>query len=161
MFVRQLSGMAASPKKKKKKNTPYKKKETPPTMANEPLAVYSAVKFPHAKEYSLKKFDALGAKLPFTLKEWAAILHLSDRTIQRYIKDNKPFEGIYADRLFQIEKLIAEAAHVFKTPGGFYQWLQQQPAVLGHRLSIASLQTQDGIQQLLDELSRMQQGIYI
>jgi putative toxin-antitoxin system antitoxin component (TIGR02293 family) len=132
------------------------------SVVNEPVLSYTPVKkLPQQKEYSYKKFDSLSAKIPFTLKEWASVLHLSDRTLQRYAKENKPFEGIYADRLLQIEKVINEAAKVFKKPVNFYEWLNEKHIVFGYELSIECFQTQDGIQMLLDELGRMQQGVYV
>jgi putative toxin-antitoxin system antitoxin component (TIGR02293 family) len=154
--------------KKPKNNTPVKKAkkkyhlEHSTSRLNEPLAAYTPIKrMPQQKEYTYKKFDALTAKIPFTLKEWAAVLHLSGRTLQRYAKENKPFAGIYADRLLQIEKVINEAAKIFKTPTDFYQWLNEKHIVLGYALSIESLQTHDGIQMLLDEMGRIQQGVYV
>jgi putative toxin-antitoxin system antitoxin component (TIGR02293 family) len=154
--------------KKEKKPVPPKKRkkgyyitDSLPVL-NEPVLSYTPRRAaPQQKEYTYKKFDSLSAKIPFTLKEWASVLHLSDRTLQRYAKDNKSFEGIYADRLLQIEKVINEAVKVFKKPIDFYQWLNEKHMVFGNTLSIASLQTQDGIQVLLDELGRIQQGVYI
>ena len=132
------------------------------SVVNEPTVLYPAIKIiPQQTAYSYHKFDALATKIPFTLKEWASIVHLSNRTLQRYGKENKPFEGIYADRLLQIEKVIAEAAKVFKKPINFYYWLNEKHTVLNYTFSIASLQTQDGIQMLLDELGRIQQGVYV
>ncbi len=143
------------------KNTVYKTPETSP-FVNEPSALYPAVKrIPQQTAYSYHKFDTLAAKIPFTLKEWASIVHLSDRTLQRYGKENKPFEGIYADRLLQVEKVITEAAKVFKKPINFYHWLNEKHSVFNYTFSFASLQTQNGIQMILDELGRMQQGVYI
>src|SRR5258705_5961801 len=132
------------------------------TLLNEPVLLYPVIKkLPQQREYTYKKFVSLAAKIPLTLKEWASIIHLSDRTLQRYAKENKPFEGIYADRLLQIEKVINEAAKVFKKPIDFYYWLNEKHIVFNYTLSIESLQTQDGIQMLLDELGRIQQGVYI
>jgi putative toxin-antitoxin system antitoxin component (TIGR02293 family) len=154
--------------KKPKKDTPSQKKKkdddtTPASfLLNEPAMYYQTIKkLPQHTTYAYKKFDMLANKMPLTLKEWATIVHLSDRTLQRYAKENKAFEGIYADRLLQIEKVMNEAARVFKKPINFYEWLHENHTVFNHTLSIASLQTQDGIQMLLDELGRMQQGVYI
>jgi uncharacterized protein (DUF2384 family) len=154
-------------KKAKKNSRPKKKKPVfysvtdNPSIVNEPIAPYQAIKkLPQQTVYSNSKFETLAAKLPLTLKEWASIIHLSDRTLQRYAKENKPFDGIYADRLLQIEKVITEAAKVFKKPIDFYYWLNEHHTVFNYTFSIASLQTQDGIHMLLDELGRIQQGVY-
>jgi uncharacterized protein (DUF2384 family) len=154
-------------KKAKKATSPQKRKKVytvnrNAAVLNEPVAPYMAFKtITRPKEYSFKKFEGLSSKIPFTQKEWAAVLHLSDRTLQRYAKESKPFEGIYADRLLQIEKVVHEAAKVFKKPILFYDWLNENHRVFNYTFSAASLQTQDGIQMLLDELGRIQQGVYI
>jgi uncharacterized protein (DUF2384 family) len=154
--------------KKVKKNSRPKKKPVNykttdnPSIVNERVAPYLVIrKLPRQTVYSYSKFQNLSSKLPLTLKEWASIIHLSDRTLQRYAKENKPFDGIYADRLLQIEKAITEAAKVFKKPIDFYYWLNEHHTVFNYTFSIASLQTQDGIHMLLDELGRIQQGVYI
>jgi len=157
----------AEMKKVKKKAPPKKRKKENDAvpgslLLNEPVLPYHTIKkMPQPADYPYKKFDILSAKIPLTLKEWASVVHLSDRTLQRYAKENKAFEGIYADRLFQIEKVLNEAAKVFKKPADFYDWLNENNTVLDHTLSIESLQTQDGIQMILDELGRIQQGVYI
>lgn len=154
--------------KKNKKDAPLQKKKkrynttSSPAVVNEPVLYYQTIKKQAAHTtYTYKRFDMLAVKLPLTLKEWASLVHLSDRTLQRYAKENKPFEGIYADRLLQIEKVMNEAEKVFKKTIDFYEWLHEKHTVFNNVLSIASLQTQDGIQMLLDELGRMQQGVYI
>lgn len=150
--------------KKEKKVVPGQKrnKTSPSQVLKEPMASYIPLKRASATGiYSYRKFEILSAKIPFTQREWASILHLSERTLQRNAKENKPFGGMYADRLQQIEKIFREAAIVFKKPSLFYNWLQQHPRVLNHTLSVGSLQTQDGIQLVLEELGRMQQGVYI
>ncbi len=164
-LVRQ---MAAKKKNKKvsnakKKGRAYKEPAAAPNLLTEPEILYTTQKqkLPARKIFEYKKFTALAAKIPFTLKEWAAIIYLSDRTLQRYASENKPFEGIYADRLLQIEKVIQEAGRVFTSPVHFYTWLKEEHTILHHTLSPASLQTQDGIQLVLDELGRIQQGVYI
>lgn len=154
-------------KKRKKPNTPRSisrpYKDTNKTyLVSEPEVVYETKKrIVPATAVEYKKFKSMAAKIPFTLKEWASIIDLSDRTLQRYANDNKAFEGIYADRLSQIEKVLHEAEKVFTSPVHFYNWLKEEHIVFNHILSPASLQTQDGIQMVLDELGRMQQGVYI
>jgi len=145
------------------KNKPADYRHTPkPALIQEPELQYAPLKKTTLqKVFEYKRFKSLAAKIPFTLREWAAIIDLSDRTLQRYANENKPFEGIHADRLLQIEKVINEASRIFTSPVHFYTWLKEEHTVFNHILSPASLQTQDGIQMVLDELGRMQQGVYI
>ncbi len=98
--------------------------------------------------------------MPFTLSEWAAILHLSERTLQRYAKDNKNFEGIYVDRILQIDNLITMGLQTFKTPDAFYSWLKTPKEVNGYELDVRALSHSHGLQELQDQLGRIQHGIF-
>ncbi|MFM9944878.1 MAG: antitoxin Xre-like helix-turn-helix domain-containing protein, partial [Bacteroidia bacterium] len=40
-------------------------------------------------------FENHANKVPFTQNEWSNVLNLSERTFQRYKKENKKFESIY------------------------------------------------------------------
>ncbi len=111
-------------------------------------------------DFSYKKFEKIADKIPFSLADWAQILHLSERTLQRYAKDNKNFEGIYVDRIFQIDKLINLGLAVFTSADGLYNWLKQPKMVMGQQLSFEALYHTDGIHQIIDQLSRIQQGVY-
>lgn len=111
-------------------------------------------------DYPYKKFQKVAAKLPFTLNEWANILHLSERTLQRYAKDNKNFEGIYVDRIFQIEKMIDLGLEVFTDADALYKWLKKSKDAFGDQIDFEYLYHTDGIHQIIDQLGRIQQGVY-
>ena len=111
-------------------------------------------------DFSYKKFQKVAAKVPFTLNEWANILHLSERTLQRYAKDNKNFEGIYVDRILQIEKMIDQGLTVFTGADALYNWLKKPKDVLGEQIDFQYLYHTDGIHQISDQLGRIQQGVY-
>jgi len=87
-------------------------------------------------------------------------LHLSERTLQRYAKDNKNFEGIYVDRILQVDKLIDKGLETFKDAEAFYRWLKQPKTVLGIELSFQSLTHSQGIHDLYSQLERIQHGVY-
>lgn len=111
-------------------------------------------------DFSYKKFQKIASRIPFTLTDWANILHLSERTLQRYAKDNKNFEGIYVDRILQIEKIINLGLEVFNGPAALYQWLRQPKQVMGELIDFNYLCHTDGIQHILNQLGRIQQGVY-
>lgn len=128
----------------------------------EPQALYRSVKrLPTVADYGFKKFEKLSQTIPFTQKEWATILHLSERTLQRYAKENKNFEGIYVDRILQIQQLVELGLEVFENADTLYRWLKRDKQALGHTINFESLYTAQGIQDILDELGRIQHGVYI
>ena len=131
-------------------------------LVNEPLATYRPIKIlPAVQDFPYKKFDKIANKTPFTQREWAAILHLSEKTLQRYAKDNKNFEGIYVDRILHIQELVEMGLETFTTPEAFYRWLKKDKPMLGITLHFSDLFTSQGIQEHINALGRMQHGIII
>lgn len=115
---------------------------------------------PLVSEFTYRKFKKIADKVPFTQSEWAGILHLSERTLQRYAKNNGSFEGIYTDRILQLQELIDIGLNTFSTSDTFYQWLKKDKLVMGQVLNFQSLASSRGIEETIHQLVRIQQGIY-
>jgi putative toxin-antitoxin system antitoxin component (TIGR02293 family) len=148
--------------KKKATQKKYSPGDANTDKVHEPIALYRSVKIlPAIQDFSYKKFDKIANKVPFTQKEWASILHLSEKTLQRYSKDNKSFEGIYVDRILKMQELIEMGLDTFTSPEAFYRWLKRDKPMLGVLLSFTDLQSGDGIQEHINALGRMQHGIII
>jgi len=111
-------------------------------------------------EYSFKKFKKLTDLMPFTQSEWASMLHLSERTLQRYAKSNASFEAIYTDRILLLQKMIRLGLETFVSAEVFYQWLKKEKQVMGHSIGFSSLLSEKGIQEIIDQIGRIQYGIY-
>jgi putative toxin-antitoxin system antitoxin component (TIGR02293 family) len=148
--------------KKVKKNIPKKYAEDEPkSMVNEPNVFYGSLKKTTApKEFSYEDFKKIADKVPFTLAEWATILHVSERTLQRYAKNNSNFAPINAERIFLIEKVLEEAKITFGKTEKFYEWISRNPYSLEGNISINNLSTYEGIQNVLTQLGRIQHGIF-
>lgn len=152
--------------KKIKKPIIYKKNIEQTNLSNvvnEPYAVYapaSFIKIPATSDFSFKKFLKIANQVPFTQKEWANILHLSERTLQRYAKANASFEGIYVDRILHIEQLINLGLEVFITPDALYNWLKKDKTVYGKLLNFQSLSSSSGIQETILQLGRILHNVY-
>ena len=147
----------------KKKATPAKylsKKDQ--NILNEPMPVYRSIKLlPAVLDYPYRKFEKIARQVAFTQKEWAVILHLSEKTLQRYAKDNKNFEGIYVERILQMQELIELGLKTFTSPEALYRWLKRDKPVLGQLLTFDSLKTSEGIGLVTDEIGRIMYGVYI
>jgi putative toxin-antitoxin system antitoxin component (TIGR02293 family) len=131
------------------------------TAAEEPMARYNSVKaLPSLKDFSYSEFKKIADKAPFTQAEWAAILHLSERTLQRYAKNNGTFAPMNAERALQIAKVLEEGKITFGKVENFYTWLKRKPYMLDGNLSFESLTTAEGIQMVLTQLGRSQHGIF-
>ncbi len=153
----QMTGM-----KKKSNLKKYKPGEDNVSKMNEPVPAYRSVKIlPTIQDFPYKKFEKIANKVPFTQKEWASILHLSEKTLQRYAKDNKNFEGIYVDRVLKIQELIELGLDTFTSPEAFYRWLKREKPMMGMQLNFSSLLSGDGIQENINAINRMRHGIII
>lgn len=146
--------------KKQAKITGYKS-NTSASKLEEPIPLYRSVKaLPQIKEFTFNEFKKIADKTPFTQAEWASILHVSERTLQRYAKNNGSFAPINAERALQIEKVIQAGKVAFGKVENFYNWLKGNPYMLEGNLSFNSLTSYEGIQKVLTQLGRIQHGLF-
>lgn len=111
------------------------------------------------KEFTFSEFKKIADKVDLTQKEWSDILHISERTLQRYAKDNSAFNFSVIDRILLIDKVIKKGADVFGTAGDFIIWLKHGPSGIEGALSFDSLASFDGIAKILNQLGRIEHGI--
>jgi putative toxin-antitoxin system antitoxin component (TIGR02293 family) len=148
-------------KKKNIKNKAEYKPHTKVSKIQEPLINFSAVKqMPLVKDFNYKEFKKIADKIPFTLQEWSQILHISERTLQRYAKANSSFPFSIVDRILQIDKVIKRGIEVFGSLDKFISWLRSNPYMLEGRLSLQSLRSIDGINLVLTQLGRIEHGLF-
>ena len=150
MFVRQMS-------KAKKYIIPPPK---PSAVEESPAAYMPAKKIVAVADFTYRKFRKIADMVPFTQNEWSNMLHLSERTLQRYAKNNSSFEGIYTDRILLLQEMITLGLETFTSTETFYQWLKKEKTILGHTLNFSSLSSERGIQEIIDQISRIQYGVY-
>jgi uncharacterized protein (DUF2384 family) len=157
----------------KKKNDSTKKntivKDSLENTLSESLVAYNVPKknapinhLPSAPivNFTYKQFLQVVNKVPFSIKEWASFLHLSERTLQRYAQDNSTFSGIYTDRILHLEQLFDLGLQVFKSPQALYDWLVKDKLVFNKTLNASSLQTQQGITDTFNQLGRILYNVY-
>jgi putative toxin-antitoxin system antitoxin component (TIGR02293 family) len=125
-----------------------------------PYFTKSVKAIPSLKEFNYTEFKKIADKAPFTQSEWAAILHISERTLQRYAKNNGVFAPINAERAMHISKVIKEGSLTFGNVNLFYAWIKRNPYMLEGNLSFESLTTIEGIQKVMTQLGRIQHGLF-
>ena len=143
------------------KKTPPYKPGVATSKAAEPQPLYRSAKaLPALKDFTYSEFKKIADKVPFTQAEWAAILHLSERTLQRYAKTNGHFAPINAERALLIDKVLKEAKITFGKIDNFYNWIKRNPYMLEGNLSFNSLTSFSGIEKILTQLGRIQHGLF-
>ena len=131
------------------------------TKLEEPEVIYmrSVRVISSVNKFTYNEFKKIAEKTPFTQSEWAAMLHVSERTLQRYAKNNSSFAPINAERFVQILQLVNRAKKVFGTVEAFYNWIHSHPPMLEGELSFNSLTSHEGIQKILIQIGRIEHGI--
>lgn len=139
----------------------YRQEKKSAPKAEEAAAPYIPMKKPVlVAEYNYRKLKKIADTVPFTQSEWANMLHLSERTLQRYAKNNSSFEGIYTDRILLLQEMIALGLETFTDADTFYRWLKKDKPVMGQSLNFESLYSDRGIQEVINQLGRIQYGVY-
>lgn len=144
-----------------KRNKKYNEDEKKSIRAEEPITIYGLKKnIPSLKNYNYNDFAKIAAKVDFTQKEWSDILHISERTLQRYAHDNGFFNTGVIDRILQINKVFERGKEVFGSYEKFNLWLRDSPYMLEGQLSLHSLASFDGINNILTQIGRIEHGIF-
>lgn len=105
-------------------------------------------------------FNQLLNKIPITLNEWADILHLSNRTLQRYQKQKKNFETLQSERILEIAALYKYGEEVFGESEKFEGWMNSKIIALGGVKPKSLLDSSYGITMVKTILGRIEHGIF-
>jgi putative toxin-antitoxin system antitoxin component (TIGR02293 family) len=104
-------------------------------------------------------FKNIVERSAFNINEWSSFLHLSERTMQRYKKENKTFDPIYSEKIFEISMLFNYGQEVFGDEDNFNTWLQTKNVALGGIAPKELLNNTFGIRLVKDELTRIEHGV--
>ncbi|HLR38130.1 MAG TPA: antitoxin Xre/MbcA/ParS toxin-binding domain-containing protein [Chitinophagaceae bacterium] len=146
---------------KKKKYT--EAHQTTQSKFEEPAIAYIKAPFDLIKmsrEGVLKKnLLQLGKLLAISLKELAHILHISERTLQRYKADAPLSEGS-SERVLMLAQLYKKGVEVLDSPNNFKDWLRTPLPAFQQNPPLSYLDTSFGFQLVTDELGRIEHGIF-
>ncbi len=104
-------------------------------------------------------FQSMVSKFPFSIEEWSQFLHLSERTIQRYKKEDKNFDSLQSEKILQITLLYQRGVEIFSDKNNFNSWLETKNVALGNVQPKELLDNAFGIALLEEELTRIEHGI--
>lgn len=111
------------------------------------------------KGIAKKNLLALAKKLSLTIEEIADILHISERTLQRYTPSTL-IKTEHADRAIELAKLYERGIEVLGSSQAFDTWLRHPNYALKNQLPLSLLDTSIGFTMVLDELGRIEHGIF-
>ncbi|MDA3951269.1 MAG: DUF2384 domain-containing protein [Spirochaeta sp.] len=87
------------------------------------------------------------------------ILHVTERTIQRK-KDQDRLNEAVSEQIIQIAEVYSRGSEVFDSAEDFQSWVNTGNRALGNRKPIELLSSRYGAQMVLDELGRIEHGIF-
>lgn len=111
------------------------------------------------KGISFGLFSHVVSISPFSLPDWSAFLHISERSLQRYKKEQKSFDALQSEKIIEISKLYQRGTEVFGNSKKFDSWLFSPSVSLGGRTPKSLLDSSFGIQLINDELGRLEHGV--
>lgn len=106
-----------------------------------------------------KALDNLVIKTGINKNELPNILSTSERTLRRY-SDKQKLSPEQSERIIELAKLYSRGENVFGTLDAFKEWMESSVMSLGNKKPAEFLDTSLGIQLLMDELGRIEHGIF-
>lgn len=95
----------------------------------------------------------------FTISEITAIIRTSDRTLRRYTSKQK-LNAEQSERVIELAKLYSRGEDVFGSIDAFKEWVDSRVIALGNKKPKEFMDTSIGIEMLMDELGRIEHGIF-
>ncbi|MBS1530197.1 MAG: DUF2384 domain-containing protein [Bacteroidetes bacterium] len=102
---------------------------------------------------------SLAKKLSLTIQEFADIMHLSERTLQRY-DDDAIVKTEYAEKAVELARLYTRGEEVFGSLDKFKTWMKTPLHVFKGETPVSLLDTSLGFDMVFRELGRIEHGIF-
>lgn len=111
------------------------------------------------KGISKKSLLALAKQISLTIEEIAGVMHISERTLQRYTPDTL-VKTEHADRAIELALLFERGIAVLGSEKAFSSWVKTPNFALGGEIPFNLLDTHIGFTMVSDVLGRIEQGIF-
>lgn len=108
-----------------------------------------------------KLLEAVQLGSPFTEAEWAVLLDMSPRTLQRHKQQTDPLDRSRSERVLLIEQMLRYGQEIFGDKESFAMWLRASNWPLNGKRPIELLDTATGIQLVYAALVRIDHGVYV
>lgn len=106
-------------------------------------------------------FAIVSKNIPFNEEEWAEILNISTKSLQRYRLDKSfLFKPIHAEKIMEITEVSFLGIEVFGDINKFKTWLKSENFALGNHKPQELLRNSYGKELVVNELNRIQYGIF-
>jgi len=89
----------------------------------------------------------------------AALLPVTERTIQRN-SAKEPFNRVVSEHILQIAEVAAKGAEVFENKDKLLSWMNHPSKALANKTPLSLLNSRFGAEMVLDELGRIEHGVF-
>jgi len=98
---------------------------------------------------------------PFSESDWAMILDISTKSLQRYKQSDRNFKPLQSEKIIEIAEVTEFGLDVLGDANKFKLWLYTPNFALGNHKPIELLKNSYGKDMVLGELTRINHGIFI
>ncbi|TKS56134.1 type II RES/Xre toxin-antitoxin system antitoxin [Mesohalobacter halotolerans] len=113
------------------------------------------------KGLSYQLFKTIMLFSPFSEEEWAEYLNISQKSLQRYKKAKDfHFKPIHSEKILEIAEVTAFGKEVFDNNSQFHDWLNTPSLAFNNLTPAELLKDSYGKALVMDELNRIDQGIF-
>lgn len=103
--------------------------------------------------------DEFANQLGISRAQFLSALDLKPSTIERRVARNLLLTTTETDRLYRVEKVLTRATEVLEDAEAAKAWLQREIRSLGGVTPLSLLDTDPGVDMVMDTLGRIEQGI--
>ena len=103
---------------------------------------------------------SLAKKISLNIQELSTILHISERTLQRY-GDDAIIKTEYAEKAVELARLYTRGEEVFGSMDKFKLWVKTASHVFKGEAPVDMLDTSAGFDMVFKELGRIEHGIFV
>lgn len=106
-------------------------------------------------------FMQLREEVPFSDEEWAVLLDISLKSLQRYIKEGTHvFKVIHSERILEVIEVSELGIEVFGSQENFHGWSLEPMPALNNMPPIDLMRDSYGKELVMDELHAINHGIF-
>jgi putative toxin-antitoxin system antitoxin component (TIGR02293 family) len=107
-------------------------------------------------------FNLIKETTPFSEEDWASFLGISTKSLQRNkIKEDFIFKPLQSEKILELAEVTSLGNDVFDTEEQFYLWLNTPSFALGNLEPIELLRDSYGKEMVVNELNKIDQGIFV
>jgi len=109
--------------------------------------------------YSL--FEMIQQRSPYSVKEWADLLDLSYKSMQRYQASNGRFKPSQSEKIFEFAEVFEHGMTFFGDAESLRGWLDDKTIAFGGMRPVDCMKSSYGKELVIERLVNFEHGIFI